>query len=157
MFDAEELMDSAIARAIEGIERGQSPFGCAIAWDGRQLACEHNRVVETNDITAHAEITALRHACRARGHFLLEGSVAASTCEPCPMCMAALHWARVETVYYGATIADAARAGFHELQIPAAEVVQRGGSHVKLDSGVLSQKCRELFERWQARPDKIVY
>ncbi len=156
-MEPEQLMQAAIDRAVAGIERGQSPFGCAIAFQEETVACEHNRVIETTDSTAHAEVLALRAACRCRGHYLLEGSVAASTCEPCPMCMAAIHWARVETVYYGATIADAATAGFHELQIPARELVQRGHSSVKLVPGVLTRKCQDLFARWQSRPDNTVY
>ncbi len=91
--------------------------------DGEVLSCSHNTVVLTTDITAHAEVNAIREACREIGDIFLDGAIVATTCEPCPMCMSALHWARVETVYYGATIADADYAGFNELQLPAAELL----------------------------------
>ena len=86
----------------------------------------------TTDITAHAEVNAIREACREIGNIFLDGAIVATTCEPCPMCMSALHWARVDTVYYGATIADADDAGFNELQLPAAELLRIGGSKLKL-------------------------
>ena len=98
----EELMQQAIESARIGMSAGQSPFGCAIAREGTLLAAAHNTVVQTVDITAHAEVNALRAACSATRNIHLEGAVVATTCEPCPMCMAALHWARVDTVYFGA-------------------------------------------------------
>ena len=113
MIDPAELMRMAIEKCREGIAIGQSPFGCAIARGDDVLAAAHNTVLQTTDITAHAEVNALRAACRAAGDIFLERAVVATTCEPCPMCMAALHWARVETVYYGATINDAEAAGFN--------------------------------------------
>jgi guanine deaminase len=149
-MDPDALMRLAIEKARSGIVAGQSPFGCAIAVGERVVAVEHNRVLATTDITAHAEVTALRAACRATGQIHLTGAQVATTCEPCPMCMAALHWARVKTVYYGATIADAAAGGFNELHIPATEIVRLGGSSVKLVSGTLQAECAGLFAEWQA-------
>ncbi len=148
-IDPVALMRLAIDKCRAGIAAGQSPFGCAIALSGEVLAVEHNMVWATCDATAHAEIVALRSACRAHGSFLLPGAVAAATCEPCPMCMAALHWARIETVYYGATIADAAAAGFNELRVSAAELLRQGGSNVQLVPGLLAEECRGLFELWR--------
>ncbi len=156
-YTPESLMRLAIEKALEGMERGQSPFGCAIALGERLIACDHNGVLAGPDATAHAEITALRSACRNEGHYLLEGALVASTCEPCPMCMAALHWARVDTVVYGASIDDAAAAGFNELAIPAAQIVQLGRSRVQLQGGVLREECRALFDRWKERPDAVAY
>ncbi|MCL6501401.1 MAG: nucleoside deaminase [Pirellulales bacterium] len=150
MIDPALLMRMAIEKCREGIASGQSPFGCAIWHAGRVLAVEHNRVWETCDVTAHAEIVGLRSACRAQGNFLLPGGMAATTCEPCPMCMAALHWARLDTVYYGASIADAAAAGFNELRVPAAELLRLGGSTVKLIPGLLADECRGLFQLWRS-------
>lgn len=144
----EELMRHAIAKAREAITAGQTPIGCAIAIDGQVIAA-HNRVLATTDITAHAEIVNLREACRQLGRIHLEGALVASTCEPCPMCMSALHWARVDTVCYGATIADAKTAGFNELCIPAAEIIRLGGSSVKLVPGILVDECVALFDAWQ--------
>jgi guanine deaminase len=152
-----ELMRLAIEKCRQGIAAGQSPFGCAIARGDRVLSCSHNTVVLTTDITAHAEVNAIREACREIGDIFLDGAIVATTCEPCPMCMSALHWARVDTVYYGATIADADKAGFNELQLPAAELLKIGKSTVKLVPQVLPEECRGLFKEWQANPKRKVY
>ena len=81
----------------------------------------------------------------------------ASTCEPCPMCMAALHWARVKTVYFGASIADAQRAGFRELTLPAATLVRLGGSPIELVDGILAEECQELFRLWGESAARSTY
>jgi guanine deaminase len=153
----EELMRMAIETCREGLARGQSPFGCAIAIGDRVVARTHNTVVLTTDITAHAEVNAIRAGNRTVGDIFLAGGVVATTCEPCPMCMAALHWARVDTVYYGATIADAEAAGFNELQVPGQELLRIGGSQVKLIGGTLPDECRQLFAEWLASPTRRVY
>jgi tRNA(Arg) A34 adenosine deaminase TadA len=157
MIDPAELMDLAIAKAREGIAAGQSPFGCAIALDGHVVAVAHNVVWATTDITAHAEITALREACRATHDILLEGAVVATSCEPCPMCMTALLWARVATVYYGATITDAAIAGFHETPVPAAEIVSRASHRLQLVPGIRRAECAALFNEWLRHPEHRAY
>ena len=156
-LDPSELMRLAIDRAEEGMAVGQSPFGCAISLKGTIVAAEHNRVLGSTDITAHAEITALREACRRTGTIDLRGAIVASTCEPCAMCMAALHWARVDTVYFGATIADAAAAGFNEMTLPAADVLRLGGSAVRLTGGTLVEECRALFREWAGTPGHRAY
>src|SRR3990170_6934902 len=143
-MDPAQLMQLAIEKCRQGLAAGQSPFGCAIARDGQLLSCSHNTVVLTTDITAHAEVNAIREACRNTGNILLEGAIVATTCEPCPMCMAALHWARVDTVYYGATIADAEAAGFNELQLPAQELLRLGRSKMRLIPGLLPEECKQL-------------
>ena len=150
-------MEMAIETCRAGLARGQSPFGCAIAVGDRVLSRSHNTVVLTTDITAHAEVNAIRAANKELGDIFLEGAIVATTCEPCPMCMAALHWARVGTVYYGATIADAEGAGFNELQLPAADLLRQGGSTVKLIGGTLAQECQRLFADWLADPKRKVY
>jgi tRNA(Arg) A34 adenosine deaminase TadA len=152
-----ELMQLAIEKCRQGLAAGQSPFGCAIARDGKLLSCSHNTVVLSTDITAHAEVNAIREACRAAGDIFLDGAIVATTCEPCPMCMAALHWARVDTVYYGATIGDADTAGFNELQLPAAELLRLGGSKLKLVPGVLPAECCQLFTEWKNNPNRVAY
>ncbi|MHB8972588.1 MAG: nucleoside deaminase [Pirellulaceae bacterium] len=156
-MDPETLMRQAIEVARQGIAAGQSPFGCAIARSGQLLACRHNTVLATTDSTAHAEINALRSACLAAGAVHLAGAIVATTCEPCPMCMAALHWAQVERVYFGATIEDAQDAGFNELQLPARELLRLGRSPVQLLPGVLSHECRALFQEWLDRPGHCSY
>lgn len=145
----ESLMQLAIEQCREGIAQGQTPFGCAIQLDGQVIAAAHNTVWQTIDITAHAEINALREACHHSGHPLLKGAIVATTCEPCPMCAAALHWARVEKVYFGATIADAKEAGFSELDLPAEKVIAAGGGSTILVPNLLRDPCRELFDLWQ--------
>ena len=149
MLEPADLMQLAIDKCRAGIEAGQTPFGCAIAQGDRVLAAAHNTVLQTTDITAHAEMNAIREACRAAGSIFLDSAIVATTCEPCPMCMAALHWARVKTVYYGASIADARAAGFQELSVPAAKLVQLGDSPVELIAGLLAEDCRELFAQWK--------
>lgn len=156
-MDPSELMRLAIDKCRQGLALGQSPFGCAIARGDELLSCSHNTVVLTTDITAHAEVNAIREACQHSGNIFLEGAIVATTCEPCPMCMAALHWSRVDTVYYGATIADADTAGFNELQLPAAELLRMGGSKLKLIPGLLPEECKELFAEWKANPQRKVY
>jgi len=87
----------------------------------------------------------------------LEGAVVATTCEPCPMCMTALHWARVDVVHFGATIADATAAGFNELNVPAARLLRDGGSRVRLVPETRRDECRRLFERWLTNADRVAY
>jgi len=157
MIEPADLMRLAIAKAQEGIAAGQSPFGCAIARDDSLLAVAHNTVWSTTDITAHAEVNAIRRACAETNDVFLAGATVATTCEPCPMCMAALHWSRVDVVYFGASVADATAVGFNELQIPAAKIAQLGGSRVKLVPGLMEEACRELFTQWSARPEHRVY
>jgi guanine deaminase len=102
-------------------------------------------------------VNAIRAANRElKAHHLLDAMVA-TTCEPCPMCMAALHWARVREVYYGATIADATKAGFNEIDLSAATVNRAGGNKVQLSSGVLTGECQQLFHDWGQRGDRATY
>lgn len=151
------LMGRAIAICRDGIAAGQTPFGCVIARDGKIVATAHNTVWRDTDITAHAEINAIRAACRALDTVELTGCDLYTTCEPCPMCLAASHWARIRTVYFGATINDAAAAGFHELHLPAAELARRGGSPLIVVDGIERDTCRALFETWQKRPGARSY
>ncbi|MAT73508.1 MAG: tRNA-specific adenosine deaminase [Planctomycetaceae bacterium] len=157
MIDPAELMRLAIEVCREGLAKGQSPFGCAIAQGDRIISRTHNTVALTTDITAHAEVNAIRAANLEIDNIFLEGAVVATTCEPCPMCMAALHWARVDTVYFGATIADAESAGFNELTLPAEELLARGGSQLKLIGEMRRDECRQLFDEWLANPKRTVY
>jgi len=157
MIEPHELMQRAIDKAREGIAAGQTPFGCAIANDDGLLVVAHNTVIATTDVTAHAEVNALRKACLEAGRIHLSDCWVATTCEPCAMCMAALHWARVERVYFGATIADATAAGFNELHLSAADVLRLGRSPVDLRAGLLAPECRDLLQVWQARPHRRPY
>jgi len=152
------LMRLAVDVAKLGIEHGQSPFGAVIAdTDGRIVATEHNQVRQTHDSTAHAEITAIRAACRKLGTPNLSGHGIATTCEPCPMCAAAIHWARLDKVIYGASIADAKQAHFNELSVSIETLFRHGQSLVQIIPFVLRDECRALFELWRAGPNPVPY
>jgi tRNA(Arg) A34 adenosine deaminase TadA len=150
-------MQHAIHACRQGIAQGQTPFGCAIVTGGRLVAATHNTVWRDVDITAHAEINAIRATCHELGRVDLAGCDLYTTCEPCPMCLAASHWARIDTIYFGATIADAAAAGFHELVLPAQELATRGGSPLRVIGAVRHDECVALFEEWRRRPDARTY
>ena len=150
-------MQLAIARAREGIARGQTPFGACITRNGAVVSCEHNGVWATTDITAHAELRAIREACRKLGTVDLSGCVIYSTCEPCPMCFSAIHWARIERIAFGAAIADARTAGFSELTISNAVMKKQGGSPVTIEGELLHDECVALFREWGERPDHRSY
>ncbi|OGU06379.1 MAG: tRNA-specific adenosine deaminase [Gemmatimonadetes bacterium RBG_16_66_8] len=151
------FMQLAIARAREGIARGQTPFGACITRKGAVVSCEHNGVWATTDVTAHAEIRAIREACRRLDTIDLAECVIYSTCEPCPMCFSAIHWARIERIVFGASIADAKATGFSELTVSNTVMKQQGGSPVMLEEGLLRDDCLALFREWSARPDHRTY
>jgi len=154
----EELMQHAIDICREGLRANQSPFGAVIAdADGRIVAREHNRVRADHDPTAHAEINAIRAAGRKLRAHHLSGCILATTCEPCPMCAAAIHWARIDTVVYGASIADAARADFNELSVSCEGLYRSGGSPVRIVPGIQRAECAGLFEEWRSGPDPLAY
>lgn len=150
-------MRMAIEKAREGIAKGNSPFGACIVRGEEVVALDHNVVWQTTDITAHAEITALRHACHTLHSIDLTGCAIYSTTEPCPMCFAACHWARVDAIVFGAEIADAARAGFHELHVSNELLKQQGGSEVEIVRGFMAEECRTLFDEWLAQTTKPAY
>jgi tRNA(Arg) A34 adenosine deaminase TadA len=156
MTDA-DFLGQAIAKAREGIAAGQSPFGSAIVRDGRIVAAAHNTVWRDTDPTAHAEVNNIRAAARALGTIELSGCVLYSTCEPCPMCLSAIHWAKITRVVYGASIADAAAAGFSELCVPAHELARLGGSTLLVEGGLLAEECRALFEEFRKAGNSRVY
>lgn len=145
----EGWMLRAVEVARVGIAEGQSPFGAVIARGNEVVAACHNQVWARTDPTAHAEVTAIRAAAQALGRIELAGYAIFSTCEPCPMCMAAIHWARLDRLVYGAGIADAADAGFHELAVPARTLATMGKSPVRVEDGCLEAECRALFAEWK--------
>jgi guanine deaminase len=122
------FMQEAIQRAVENVRSGRGgPFGAVVVKEGRVIAACANSVTTTNDPTAHAEVLAIREACRALGAFQLTGCDLYTSCEPCPMCLGAIYWARPDRVYFAATAGDAAGAGFDdsfiydELKLPLQE------------------------------------
>jgi tRNA(Arg) A34 adenosine deaminase TadA len=148
-MDEQAFMWRAVEKAREGIAQGQSPFGAAVVSDARVVAVAHNTVWLDTDPTAHAEVNAIRQAAAALDTIFLHGCTMYTTCEPCPMCLSAIHWSKIGRVVYGATIADAAAAGFTELHVPAKELARQGGSRLVVQDGLLRDACRELFERWK--------
>ncbi|OIP42127.1 tRNA-specific adenosine deaminase [Candidatus Desantisbacteria bacterium CG2_30_40_21] len=144
----EQFMQSAINKAKEGIKQGQTPFGACIVKDGEIISCLHNLVFENMDITAHAEICAIRETCRRLRTIDLSGCIIYSTCEPCPMCFSACHWARISRIVYGARIEDARQFGFNELEISNEVMKQIASSPVEITVDFLRQESLELFRFW---------
>lgn len=145
----EEYMWLAIERTRQGIASGQTPFGAVIVCEEQVVAAAHNTVWRDTDPTAHAEVNAIRQAARALQRIDLGGCTLFSTCEPCPMCLAAAHWSKIERLVYGATISDAAAAGFSELRVGAAELAKLGKSGLRVESSSLRHQCRTLFDLWK--------
>lgn len=150
-------MRKAIALATENVRSGQGgPFGAVVAKDGVVVGEGMNCVTRDNDPTAHAEVCAIRAACRALGVFSLEGCEIYASCEPCPMCLAAIYWARIDRIWFGNTSADAARVAFddaflhRELALPAHQ-------RVIPSSMLLRELAWESFQLWLDSPNKTPY
>ncbi|MEN6603797.1 MAG: nucleoside deaminase [Bryobacteraceae bacterium] len=109
-----DFLQRAVALALDNVGAGGGPFGALIVRDGQVIAEGVNRVTQVNDPTAHAEIVAIREACRALNRFQLDNCAIYASCEPCPMCLGAIYWARLGAVYFAATREDAASAGFDD-------------------------------------------
>ncbi|MFO1519392.1 MAG: nucleoside deaminase [bacterium] len=144
----EDYMRKAIAKAKEGIAQGQSPFGACIVKDNEVVALVHNQVWKSGDITAHAEVTAIREACRRLKAIDLSGAVIYSTCEPCPMCFSACHWARLSKIFFGSRIEDAKGLGFSELTISNETMKKWGESPIEIEGDLLRKESLKLFESW---------
>jgi guanine deaminase len=152
-----ELMRRAIALSAEKMREGLGgPFGAVIARDGAIIAQGYNRVTSANDPTAHAEVSAIREACTALGSFTLAGCEIYTSCEPCPMCLGAIYWARLDRVYYANTRVDAAAIGFDDARIYQeflAAIDDRSVPLIRLGA----DEAKLVFEEWMAKPDKIPY
>jgi guanine deaminase len=153
----ERFMRLAIDKAREGVGQGQSPFGACIVKDGVVVSCEHNAVWATTDSTAHAEVRAIRAACTKLGTIDLTGCIIYSTCEPCPMCFAACHWAHLSRIVFGARIEDAQRIGFRELQISVTTMRELGGSPTAVVVDCLREENVALMESWLQQGDRRTY
>jgi guanine deaminase len=151
------FMAAAISEAVRGVEQGEGgPFGAVIVKDGQILAAAHNQVIATNDPTAHAEVQAIRKAAFLLGRFDLSDCELYASCEPCPMCLGAIHWAKLRKVVYAATRHDAAAAGFDDSYIY--DVIQ--GTAKELQVGLERRACRDNarpFAAWDRKADKVSY
>jgi guanine deaminase len=151
------FMARAIELAVENVRSGQGgPFGAVIVKNGNIIAEGANRVTLTNDPTAHAEVLAIREACRKLANFELKSCELYTSCEPCPMCLGAIYWSRLSRVYFGSLAADASQAGFddsfiyHEIAQPHPE---RGIPMVQM----MREEALAAFRAWQKKSDKIRY
>lgn len=150
-------MREAIREAETGLRQGRGgPFGCVIVRRGEIIARGQNRVTSTNDPTAHAEVTAIRAACAARGTFQLDDCELYTSCEPCPMCLAAIYWARIPRVYYGNTRTDAAAIGFDDDFIYS-QIPLPPGQRTLAMQPLLRDEAQGAFREWQAKADKVRY
>ncbi len=151
-----ELMRKAIALSVENVKNGGGPFGAVIAKDGEVIATGVNRVTASNDPTAHAEVLAIREACRKLGTFSLEGCEIYTSCEPCPMCLGAIYWARLDKMYYGNTKQDAKDIGFDDSFIYD-EIDLKISERSLKSVNLLRDEALEGFTAWSMKTDKIKY
>ena len=151
------FMAKAIELSIENVRSGKGgPFAAVIVKEGKVIAQGTNRVASHNDPTAHAEIVAIREACRVLGHFQLTGCEIYTTCEPCSMCMAAIYWARPAKVYFASTGEDAARCGFDDAYIR--EQLQLPPAQKKIPMAqIMRDQALKAFPLWEQKTDKIEY
>lgn len=153
--DAEHMRE-AIALASANVAAGGGPFGCVVVKDGQVVGRGANRVVPDHDPTAHAEVNALRDAARRLGTHDLAGCQVYSSCEPCPMCLAALYWARVDSIYYGNTQADAADIDFDDSYIYSQLSLPMHLRSLPMRR-LLGHEAIESFHLWRASADKTPY
>ncbi|OOQ56424.1 tRNA-specific adenosine deaminase [Mucilaginibacter pedocola] len=153
----EDFMQMAIDLSEYNVQQGLGgPFGAVVVKDGMVIARSANKVVPTNDPTAHAEVSAIRLACQELGTFSLEGCEIYTSCEPCPMCLGAIYWSRISKVYYANTKADAAAIGFDdhfiydELELP---MEQRKMRFVQ----IMRDKAQPVFKLWETTEKKTEY
>ena len=152
----QELMREAIRLSEENIRQGGGPFGAVIAKDGEIIARGTNRVVPHNDPTAHAEVTAIRAACQKLGTFDLSGCEIYSSCEPCPMCLSAIYWARLSRLVYANTAADADHIGFSDAFIYK-ELRLSAARRTLPATTMLRSEALRAFRQWEEKADKVEY
>ena len=152
----DELMREAIRLSIENVANGGGPFGAVIARDGEIIATGVNRVTANNDPTAHAEVSAIRSASQRLGTFNLSDCEIFTSCEPCPMCLGAIYWARLKKVYYANTKADAKAIGFDDSFIYDELALPQDKRKLPAEA-MLRNEAIKAFEAWQDKEDKTEY
>jgi tRNA(Arg) A34 adenosine deaminase TadA len=151
------FMAKAIALATENVTSGRGgPFGAVIVRGKEIVATGTNLVTATNDPTAHGEIVAIRNACIALGSFQLQGCHIYTSCEPCPMCLAAIYWSRCDAIFFGGLAADAAAAGFDDAFLYA-EVKRPVGERTIPTVNLLHDEAISSFDAWRAQARRIDY
>lgn len=152
-----KFMRRAIELARDGIDSNEGgPFGCVVVKDDKIIGEGNNRVTSANDPTAHAEIIAIREACKSLDSFQLEGCTIYTSCEPCPMCLGAIYWARPAKVFYACTRDDAAKIGFDDAFIYA-ELEKDNGHRSLPIEGMMRNEALDVFNKWSTKTDKIEY
>lgn len=151
------FMRHAVRLSAEQMREGRGgPFGAVVVKDGKVIAEGWNRVTSSNDPTAHAEVTAIRLACVALQDFSLRGCDIYTSCEPCPMCLAAIYWARIDRVFFANSREDAAAIGFDDAHIYG-EVSKPVEDRVIPTIRLTLPEAEAVFDEWRAKPDKIPY
>jgi len=152
-----QFMQRAIELARNGVGNNEGgPFGCVVVKDGEIVGEGNNRVTSTNDPTAHAEVIAIRDACKRLNSFQLDGCTIYTSCEPCPMCLGAIYWARPARVFYACTRGDAANIGFDDDFIYE-ELEKDNAEREMVLVSLMREEALELFHSWAAKPDKVEY
>jgi guanine deaminase len=149
-------MRRAIELSCESVTHGGGPFGAVIVLDSRVLGEGKNRVVPDGDPTAHAEINAIRSACRAQGSHSLQGSVIYTSCEPCPMCLGAIWWAGISRVVFANSRDAAANIGFDDVALYSEVSAPLENRRIKIEQSD-NADAREAFEAWARKADKVTY
>lgn len=151
------FMARAIELAIENVRSGRGgPFGAVVVKEGKIIAEGANSVTSANDPTAHAEIVAIRAACARLGAFELKGCELYTSCEPCPMCLGAIYWARPRRVYFGSTAADASQAGFDDSFIYGEIARPFSGRRIPMEQ-MMGEEAQETFRAWERQANKVPY
>jgi guanine deaminase len=150
------FMTRAIQLSVENVHAGGGPFGAVVVKDGAIIAEGVNRVTSTSDPTAHAEVSAIRTACAKLGAFELKDCDLYTSCEPCPMCLGAIYWARLARVYFGNLAADAAKIGFDDAFIY--REISQPHAHREIPMiQMMREEALAGFRAWQEKPNKIEY
>jgi tRNA(Arg) A34 adenosine deaminase TadA len=157
MTREEKFMMEAIALSQNGVRNNEGgPFGCIIVKDDEIVGRGNNKVTSSNDPTAHAEVVAIRDACKNLGTFQLEGCEIYTSCEPCPMCLGAIYWARPKVVYFANSRQDAANIGFDDSMIYEELGIDLDKRKIPIIN-LGSEDALKIFEEWQNKEDKIEY
>lgn len=149
-------MKEAIKLASDNIDNGGGPFGAVVVKDGKIVGRGMNRVTANNDPTAHAEVTAIRDACNRLKTFDLSGCDIYTSCEPCPMCLGSIYWARIKHIYYGNTQADAAKIDFDDSFIYR-QIEKPIGTREIPEEQMMHEESIKTFEKWDNKEDKTPY